>query len=277
MRASAQLLGLLIMACWPVSYTYAYGPLGHQIVGDIAASYLCDRAATRVHGLLDGESLGRASRWADWIRSEPKWRKSLPWHFINVADDGDVADATGRSGGDVIWAIRKFRDELADSDLDKSRRARALRFLAHFVADVHQPLHVGRQEDRGGNKIAVVIDGRVSNLHRFWDAQWLLKQDRKQRGYAMAGQVASIRALAAGRIDAWQSAGVLEWARESQALRPTVYAFGSASPAELDAQYTTAALAISRERLSAAGVRLAGLLNHIFCKDPGSRSLPDDL
>jgi len=277
MRASAQLLGLLIVGCWPVSYTYAYGPLGHQIVGDIAASFLCDRAATRVQGLLDGESLGHASRWADWIRSEPKWRKSRPWHFINVADDGDVADATGRPGGDVIWAIRKFRDELADADLDKPKRARALRFLAHFVADVHQPLHVGRQKDRGGNKIAVLIDGRMSNLHRFWDAQWLLKQDRKQRGYATAGQVASIGALAAGHIDALQSVGVLEWARESRALRPVVYAFGLASPAELDEPYIAAALLISRARLAAAGVRLAGTLNHIFCPEPESHGLSDDL
>jgi len=265
MRVSAQLVGLFIVSFLPVSYTYAYGPLGHEIVGEIATSHLCVQAATEVERLLDSESLGRASRWPDWIRKEPKWRKSRPWHFINVADNGRLADVTGRPGGDVIWAIEKFRDELADPNLSESRRAEALRFLAHFIADVHQPLHVGRQEDRGGNKIVIVVDGRASNLHKFWDAQRLLKLDRNSHGYDSAGQIASIGALVADRVDVLQSVGVLDWARESQALRPDVYAFGAAASAELDEQYSAVALEISRARLAAAGVRLAGTLNDIFC------------
>jgi hypothetical protein len=268
MRVTAQLIALSIAGFFPVSYTYAYGSLGHEIVGEIAATYLCDRAASEVDRLLDGESLGRASRWPDWIRKDPQWRKSRPWHFINVADNGRLVDVTGRSGGDVIWAIGKFRDELADPNLSESRRAESLRFLAHFVADVHQPLHVGREEDRGGNKIAIVVDGQESNLHKFWDAQRLLKQDRNSRGYDKAGQIASIRALAAGRVDRLQSTGVLGWARESQALRPDVYEFSAATPIALDGQYSAAALEISRARLAAAGARLAGVLNDIFCEHP---------
>jgi len=252
----------------PVSYTYAYGSLGHVIVGDIAESYLCESAADEVARLLDGESLGRASRWPDWIRKEPKWRKSRPWHYINVADDGRIDEVTGRSGGDVIWAIETFRSELENQKLDTQRRAEALRFLAHFIADVHQPLHVGRLEDRGGNSITVIVDGQKSNLHKFWDAQQLLKLDRSSRGYDHDGQVASIRALAANRADGLQSAGVLDWAREAQILRPDVYAFGAAS-GELDAKYRAAALEITRARLAAAGVRLAGTLNDIFCTNPG--------
>jgi len=270
MRASVQLIGLLIVGFWPVSYTYAYGPLGHEIAGDIAALYLCAQATSEVGRLLEGESLGRASRWPDWIRKDPKWRKSKPWHFINVADQGHIADVTGQPGGDVVWAIRKFRDELADPDLSRSRRAEAVRFLAHFIADVHQPLHVGRKKDRGGNKIEIIVDGRTSNLHKFWDAQWLLKLDRKSRGYGTAGQVTSIAALAAGHVDEWRSVGVIDWAGESQLLRPVVYAFDAAAPVELDERYKIEALAVSRERLAAAGVRLAGILNDIFCANAES-------
>ncbi|MDP7419848.1 MAG: S1/P1 nuclease, partial [Gammaproteobacteria bacterium] len=107
-RATVQLIGLLIAGFLPVSYTYAYGALGHEIVGELATAYLCVQAATEVEYLLDGESLGRASRWPDWIRKDPRWRKSKPWHFINVTDNGRIAAVTGRSGGDVIWAIDKF-------------------------------------------------------------------------------------------------------------------------------------------------------------------------
>jgi len=271
MRATAQLFGLFIAGFFPVSCTYAYGSAGHEIVGEIAATFLCEQAASEVDRLLDGESLGRASRWPDWIRKDPQWRKSRPWHFINVADNGRLVEVTGRPGGDVIWAIEKFRDELADPNLSGSRRAEALRFLAHFIADVHQPLHVGREEDRGGNKIAIIVDGQESNLHKFWDAQRLLKQDRNSHGYDKAGQITSIRALAAGRVDRLQSIGVLGWARESQALRPDVYAFSAATSVTLDGQYSAAALEISRARLAAAGVRLAGSLNKIFCERPEER------
>ena len=68
MRVSVQLIGSCVVGLLLASYTYAYGPLGHEIVGDIATSHLCVEAADEVARLLDGESLGRASRWPDWIR-----------------------------------------------------------------------------------------------------------------------------------------------------------------------------------------------------------------
>jgi len=277
MNVSVQLIGVLLAGILLVSNTYAYGPLGHEIVAEIAASNLCAEATVEVERLLGGESLGRASRWPDGIRDQPKWRKSKPWHFINVLDNDRIEDAIGASRGDVIWAIETFRDELADPNLSRSRHLEALRFLAHFVADVHQPLHVGRDRDRGGNSIDVVIDGRKSNLHRFWDAQRLLKLDRKRRGYGAAGQIAAISGLAADRVDVLQSAGVLDWARESKALRATVYAFDEPArraPVVLDEQYRATALEISRARLGAAGVRLAGTLNDIYCASPQPRDRP---
>ena len=148
-----------------------------------------------------------------------------------------------------------------------------MRFVAHFIADVHQPLHVGRLRDRGGNRIDVIIGRRKSNLHRFWDAQWLLKRDRRIRDLDTARQIASIDALVADRIDVLQSVGVLDWARESHVVRPKVYAFAGAGgqPVRLDGAYVTMALEISRTRLATAGVRLAGSLNEIFCPGPKAR------
>lgn len=217
--------------------------------------------------MLGRESLGRASRWPDWIRNDPQWRHSGPWHYLNVADAARIDTATGRRGGDVVWAVRYFGAELADANLAPARRAEALRFVAHFVADVHQPLHVGRAGDRGGNAVTVVIGGRRTNLHRFWDAQWLLKRDRRVNGYDTAGQINAIRLLSAGRIEELQASNVVVWARESQALRDVVYAFerDGGRPVEFDREYRETALEITRSRLAAAGVRLAGVLNGIYC------------
>ena len=157
------------------------------------------------------------------------------------------------------WPIRLCRGQ---------RRAEALRFLVHFVADVHQPLHVGRAADRGGNEIPVYLGGKRSNLHGLWDAQALLKADRRTRDYRVADQASAIRALTESDVAALQRAPVLEWARESQQLRPYVYHFTPASgdgPFRPDVAYLDGAREISMLRLSQAGVRLAGVLNGLYC------------
>lgn len=271
MRVTAQYVLVLIVAFGCVRAADAYGPTGHRIVGEIAAANLCTGAEAEVARLLDGQSLGRAGQWPDWIRREPEWQKSRPWHFINVPDNGRLKEATGRSEGDVIWAVQHFSAELADRELGERRRAEALRFLAHFVADVHQPLHVGRATDRGGNQVSIRIGGASaglrppSNLHQFWDAQYLLRIDRQQQNVKLAEQIESISRL---RPSAQQAGGgVFDWARESLALRPEVYSIGPERPARISPEYAANALHITRERLAAAGYRLARELNRMFCSE----------
>lgn len=244
----------------------AYGPLGHELVGGIAGQYLCAEAASETRKLLGGESLGRAGRWPDWIRSRPQWRHTRPWHYINVPDQGDLAALTGSADGDVIWAIDAFTADLADPNLSARRRTEALQFLVHFIADVHQPLHVGRAEDRGGNSIEVRVGGRRLNLHQFWDAQQMLKDDQQTQRFSVAEQIDSLAALIT-EADRRNPGGALEWAAESQALRPAVYDFAppGAAPTELDEAYQQRAWDITRRRLALAGWRLAATLTRVYC------------
>ena len=267
MRLGVQVIAFLGVLGCAIPSALAFGPTGHGLVGVVAENYLCADAKREIDLLLNGETLARAGLWPDWIRSKAQWEHSKPWHYINVDDDEPVEGVTGQVDGDVIQAIIRFRAELADERLDAERRANALRFLAHSVPDVHQPLHVGRASDRGGNTISMRVAGKKTNLHALWDAESLLQMD----GLKFNDEVRLLAALAEADSQAIRAAGPLEWARESQALRGFVYAFPSRQrgfPVEPDAAYLSAARTIIRLRLAQAAARLARQLNDIFC-EPG--------
>lgn len=274
MRVAAQ-VSIFLLTGWVMApCAGAFGPEGHLLVGAIAERDLCADARNAVNQLLEGQSLGQAGRWPDWIRSDPEWKHTRTWHYINVGDDEPIEQVVKGNHQDVLWAIRRFDRRLADETLTAEERATALRFLAHFTADVHQPLHVGRAEDRGGNRIAVRVGKRITNLHAVWDAEALLKDERKKRGWTRDQQAQVLVVRTQGRVAAFQADPPLEWARESQALRALVYAFpapeGDAA-VRLDGEYLAIATDIVHSRLSAAGVRLAGRINRIFCRLPDAR------
>ncbi len=151
----------------------AWGPTGHRVVGQIAEDHLSAAARRGVEALIGPESLAEAATWADEIRSDPTWDKAAPWHYISI-DDGETLETTRRSSdGDVLWAIHHFSDVLRSADASHEEKGEALKFLVHFVGDVHQPLHVGRRADQGGNSVQVSWFGETTNLHRVWDSEMI--------------------------------------------------------------------------------------------------------
>lgn len=257
---------LLVLAGLPwADAAHGFGAEGHRVVGEIAEARLCAGARAWIAPLLDGNSLANAGTWADSIRDDPAWRHTRDWHFINVADGESLEQAMARPGGNVLRALASARRDLADTRLPRARRAEALRFFVHFTADLHQPLHVGLEVDRGGNDIPVRWGRRELSLHEFWDASALLHA----QGLDLAGLAASIGALASGQEAAWQASGPQDWARESLALRPRVYALpAGGGRLRLDPQYVATARNLVSLRLAEAGVRLAGQLNQLGC--PGA-------
>ena len=249
----------LVTFCW-CAVGLAWGPHGHRVVGQVAELYLCAEARQFVRAELEGEDLASAGLWADVIRGDPDWGHTAPWHYMNVPDSVAVERRQSDSRGDVLWAVQEFSGRLAASDDGRSRRE-PLRFLVHFLADLHQPLHVGRASDRGGNDLLVSVSGRKMNLHKAWDSG-ILELD--QAGYQRRAR--SIEPMAAGRVDLWQASTPLDWARESKALRPVVYDFRDTGPGvALSEAYLARARAVSELRLLQAGVRLAGVLNDLYC------------
>lgn len=248
---------LLVVILLGVSASaFAWGPVGHRAVGQIAEERLSPKARQAVRGLLGDESLAEASLWADQIRSEARWRVSSPWHYVNIPD-GQAYDRGRRDrDGDVIEALERFVAVLRYEGSSREDKLVALRFIAHFVGDLHQPLHVGRASDRGGNDIRISWFGKASNLHRVWDSEVISRRRLTPESLAQA-----LRSRPTDEAEAWRRDSPMTWADESMALRPLVYDMPGTG---LGRAYLRAAAPVVEERLLQAGVRLAALLDAIF-------------
>ena len=175
----------------------AFGPDGHLIVGYVADEHLCTGTRREIKPLMGRYSLGDTGTWADQIRSDPDYAHARPWHYLNIGDGQSIANRRRAPQGDVLTALDKFQRQLRDESLDTQTRAEALRFVAHFVADVHQPLHVGRPQDQGGNRIDVRVGDDSTNLHVLWDSYLILQADLEPLAYAQ-----KIGPLADGKVEA---------------------------------------------------------------------------
>ena len=239
---------------------FGFGTDGHRIAGLIAQERLCAEAQQQVRTLGQGQGLDQLGLWADWIRGEPEWEHSAAWHYMNIPDGARLEDYRHPPEGDILWAIRSFGARLADRQAPIAERRDALRFLVHFAADIHQPLHVGRESDRGGNMIDIDPGtGGPVNLHRFWDTDAVALSGLEVEDY-----VRNLAGLIEANAPAWEQDMLMDWARESQILRPEVYDFGGRGN-RLTRDYLENAERITRVRLAQAGVRLAAEVNRALC------------
>ena len=271
-RRNSRLVVLGTLVASTAGTALAWGPMGHRIAGDLAEQKLCPAASTKVKSLGGGESLAELGNWADEIRDEPQWKSSRPWHYLDIPDlppGAGLAEARAAieklahpREGDVLEALARFSKVLADPKKPREERAEALRFVVHFVVDIHQPLHIGRPSDHGGNDVQVVFgkNGPVS-LHHFWDTEVL--PSRGPSAKMQRRLHADLAALPADRANDPPA----EWAAESLVLRASVYQFLPAvhGPATFDESYVRSAQKIADERLVVAGARLAATLNTMFC------------
>jgi len=239
---------------------------GHAIVGMLAERQLRPAARAEVARLLAGEpdpTLAGIASWADDVRTAEWAGKSAPWHYVNFKG-GDCSYVPVRdcpNGDCVIAAINRNFLILSDAARPDAERRDALKYLVHFVGDVHQPLHSTPRSDKGGGEFQVNYRGTGSNLHVVWDQKIIERRKSTPADYTSA--LASQLALAADATRRSDRPAV-DWALESCriVLDGNLYPSGHVvDDAYFDRHAPTVDL-----RLRLAGNRLADMLNFALAR-----------
>jgi len=248
---------LLFIPADDLSKKYMWGQNGHRVVGDIAADYLTPETREEIDRVLGHESMAIASTWMDKIKSDPAYDYTHDWHWVTIPDGMTYEDTEKNPNGDLINSIRTFIEELKSGSLSAKEEKKKLRMLIHLVGNIHQPLHVGNGEDRGGNTTKVEWFDEGSNIHRVWDSHMI---DYTELSYTELS--AAINHPSDQQIKKWQETSVLDWAYEAIELREQVYDLPEDHEIGYKYQYKNRDL-LDRQLLK-GGVRLAGILNDIY-------------
>lgn len=245
----------------------AWGTNGHRVTGKIAQSYLTDEAKAGVTKILGVESIAEASTWPDFMRSAPSnfWEKGTPsWHYVTVPPGTIYSEASAPTAGDAVTALENFTRQVRDENLSIEERQLALRFVIHIVEDLHQPLHNGKGDDRGGNAVKVIFMEEDTNLHKVWDEDLI---DHEQLSYSEMARWLQRRITQEQRL-AWSDPNPQTWIAESIVMRDRIYAgIGPRDPEKipnLSYSYVFKHKADIDLRLQQGGVRLATYLNVLF-------------
>jgi hypothetical protein len=261
MKSIKKLLFIGLFIYIPFS-SMAWGLLGHRIVGQIADSYLTRHTQKEIYKILGTESVAMASNWPDFIKADPAFSYLSPWHYINLKAGLDAAAVKAFLDADTaIDAYTKVNflvTQLKNKDLAHESQVLYLRLLIHIVGDLHQPLHVGRLDDLGGNKIKVLWFKDSVNLHQVWDERIINFQQLSYTEYAGA-----INFTTKEQRQSWQAEPVSEWIWQGYQLAEKIYSDIKPNQ-KLEYRYNFDYLSIVNQQLLKGGVHLAGLLNEIF-------------
>ena len=254
-----------------VGQAQAWGRSGHQITGHIAEKLLTNEARIRLNALIPAADLAEIAVWMDDERLPlmRSIRGSNKWHYINmpICNQKEWSDAC--SQGDCITArIEQYRRVLSSPISSVAEKVFSVRVLVHLIGDLHQPLHVADNYDRGGNDVLIVQTR--TNLHSEWDTRLVQKITRGKNLREF-----SLLLLEKHRpqIEEWNSGTHTDWALESKHLASSfVYAalpdFSCNNSLkvidQLPAEYVDRAKSVVELRLVMAAVRVAHVLNAAF-------------
>ena len=252
---------LLLLLLAPLHFCGAWGVEGHRAIGRLAEHHLSRHTRNAVRELLGTETLTLVSTWADEVLypSTPEFKPTAPWHYVNSPAGLDhaqyVPQLVGQTQPNAYQALLANLAILRDKTKPQAERAVALKFVVHLVGDVHQPLHAGRLEDRGGNSIKVTFRGKETNLHSLWDSGLL---DYQGLTYTeMSQQFDHVP----GRLRRqWQRDAPAQWLYESYQLTEQLYAEAAQNTTYNWAYFAAHDPQLER-RIQQAGIRLAGVLN----------------
>lgn len=231
---------------------------GHRVVGKIADNYIKGKAKREVSRLLKRQSLAFVSTFADEIKADKKYNEFYTWHYINMSLDENYEDSKKNPKGDLVTGIEHCKSVIKDENASDEDKTFYLKLLIHLVGDLHQPMHIGLEEDKGGNDFKVQWFYNDTNLHRVWDSQMINKFDMS---YIELAENADV--LSKQQVKAIQEGSVIDWVNETHQLTNKVYNTVKAGD-NLRYRYSYDNFKTVRSQLQIAGIRLAKVLNDLF-------------
>src|SRR5215831_6490007 len=276
-----KLVAIVALLALISSQVLAWGTKGHAVVAALAYSRLTPVTKKNIRQLLGDDNLAAIASWADQVRRDRD--ESYGWHFVDIPKDAPGfdeardcyrpqdkhANAANDHHNCVVDRIEMFRAVLADENASKKDRVEALKFLVHFVGDLHQPLHAV-EEGRGGNDFKVTVFGSdrcgnyPCNLHGAWDYSLIEHAGLTEEDYLRHLQ----DLIRDNQLETRAGGTAADWANESHLAARQIL---DENAAALDEAYYQANISLVDERLALAGLRLAALLNDSLGKIPPQR------
>ena len=273
-KIAATLLALFSLS-YSVQPAWAWGREGHRIVAIIALNHVSDATKAKLQEILAFETLASISTWPDEVRHERD--ETSGWHYVDIPKSAAFFDEqrdcftpyANHKGAEtdhhdcVVDRIDMFSRQLADPAQSHDARLEALKFVVHFVGDVHQPMHA-IDEAAGGNYIKVILFGKQTcyenhpcNLHGAWDEGLIEHTNLDENTYASKLEDFIKEHNLQNHVDGTPA----DWANESHR-----YAEGAlVEPGTaIDELYFDHEISVVNERLALAGLRLARLLDDVF-------------
>jgi S1/P1 Nuclease len=246
----------------------SWGRVGHEAVGYIAAAHLTPKTAAAIKELLGNETLADVSTYADEIRPDSFFQYTASWHYIDVPAEENFkqfqASVYEQTTPNLYIALTHWERVLANPKTNRSIKIFALKMVVHLVGDLHQPLHVAREEDKGGNLIQVLFEGDSTNLHWVWDTKLI-----EHKGLSAVELAKEWDFATPEDIKIWQADPLITWLYESNHVCNHIYDENPAGK-NLGQAYYDQHIELVRQRIDQAGIRLAGILNQCF--DPVTKN-----
>jgi S1/P1 endonuclease family protein len=240
----------------------AWGVTGHRVVAEIAENHLTNRAKRKLKKLIGKQKLAYWANWPDNVRNSPEWKNTSTWHYVNIppqeSKEQFIEQLKNNNKPNIYTAIQNVKGIIVDKNTPDADREIYLRFLVHFLGDMMQPMHTGREEDLGGNLIKIQFFKKDTNLHSLWDSGLI---DNTKYSYTEYARVLDVKSKE--EIKQIQSGSLEDWLYESHQAANQLYA--SVKPGEnYSYDYQEQYKDLLERQLLHAGLRLAKILNEVL-------------
>ena len=252
---------IIIAVCVYAQTAFAWGKEGHIVVAKIAQSNLTNKAKAQIKTFMGSLELASIATWADDVRNSNEFKYSKTWHYVDIPFSEQTFDSLRdcNNGDCAIAAIDSQIRVLRSATASRTEKQIALKFLVHFMGDVHQPLHCYDNNDRGGNLDTVYWFDTITNLHSVWDSKFIEKTNQPRAQYIARIikwlTTAQKKMLVTGSLTDWVNAAHLLTVNTKMIVK---------NHSKLGVKYFNTYHPIVEHQLATAGIRLAKILNDIF-------------